>query len=274
MSGSHLCIPRNEIVLSKTELYCSVSQFLHSYIWERFIHFQDRSAYSAAGKYVDRSWEYTNRSQTHECGNQDWSRAIPRKGIHKWDFHCSVHYHRPIIVRVYTSCTHHHHPVFYTPPSSHYCIHTIVTLLYRPPSSHYCIDHHRPLTHHRPLLYTHHVPLLLYTPSSTIVYTPRPTIVIHGHHNHQHPTIIYATNVPLLFTQPSSQCCIYHHRPTIVMYTSLSSLYCAYTPNTILWQKMLSRELLSTQAAGMQHLYSTGRHHSYHAWRASSIFTV
>jgi hypothetical protein len=29
----------------------------------------DRSAYSAAGKYVDRSWEYINRSQTHECGN-------------------------------------------------------------------------------------------------------------------------------------------------------------------------------------------------------------
>jgi hypothetical protein len=28
----------------------------------------DQSAYSAAGKYVDRSWEYINRSQTHECG--------------------------------------------------------------------------------------------------------------------------------------------------------------------------------------------------------------
>jgi hypothetical protein len=27
------------------------------------------SAYFAAGKYVDRSWEYINRSQTHECGN-------------------------------------------------------------------------------------------------------------------------------------------------------------------------------------------------------------
>ncbi len=31
-----------------------------------------------------------NRSQTHECGNWDWGRAIPRKGIHKWDFPCSV----------------------------------------------------------------------------------------------------------------------------------------------------------------------------------------
>ncbi len=32
-------------------------------------------------KYVDRSWEYTNRWQTYECGNWDWGRAIPRKGI-------------------------------------------------------------------------------------------------------------------------------------------------------------------------------------------------
>ncbi len=41
-------------------------------------------------KYVDWSWEYVNLSQTHECVNWDWSRAIPRKGIHKWDFRCSV----------------------------------------------------------------------------------------------------------------------------------------------------------------------------------------
>jgi hypothetical protein len=27
---------------------------------------------------VDRSWEYINRSQTHELGNWDWGRAIPR----------------------------------------------------------------------------------------------------------------------------------------------------------------------------------------------------
>jgi hypothetical protein len=41
-------------------------------------------------KYVDRSWDYTNCSQTHECGNWGWGRAIPRQGIHKWDFRCSV----------------------------------------------------------------------------------------------------------------------------------------------------------------------------------------
>ncbi len=68
----------------------TVSQFLHSYICERFIHFPDRSAYPAAEKYVDRSWEYINRSQKHECGSWDGGCAIPRKEIRKWDFRCSV----------------------------------------------------------------------------------------------------------------------------------------------------------------------------------------
>jgi hypothetical protein len=60
------------------------------WVYERFIYFHDRSAYSSAGKYMDRSWEYLNRSQTHECGNWDWGRTIPRKWIHKWDFRCSA----------------------------------------------------------------------------------------------------------------------------------------------------------------------------------------
>ncbi len=33
-------------------------------------------------KYIDWSWEYINRSKTHECGNWGWGRAIPRKGIY------------------------------------------------------------------------------------------------------------------------------------------------------------------------------------------------
>ncbi len=41
-------------------------------------------------KYVNRSWEYLNRLQTHECGNWDWGRAIPRKGIQTLDFRCSA----------------------------------------------------------------------------------------------------------------------------------------------------------------------------------------
>ncbi len=65
------------------------SQFPHSCVWV-CIHSHHRSAYSAAGKYVVWSWEYTNRSHTHECGNWDWGLAIPCLGIHKWDFRCSV----------------------------------------------------------------------------------------------------------------------------------------------------------------------------------------
>jgi hypothetical protein len=41
-------------------------------------------------KYVDRSCDYTNRSQTHECWNWGWGRAIPTKGIYIWYFRCSV----------------------------------------------------------------------------------------------------------------------------------------------------------------------------------------
>jgi hypothetical protein len=62
----------------------------NSCVRERFIYSQDRSAYSAAWKYVDRSCKYINRSQTHECGNWDWGPAIPFLGIHKWDFRCSA----------------------------------------------------------------------------------------------------------------------------------------------------------------------------------------
>jgi len=42
------------------------SQFPHSCVCERFIYSHGhRPAYSAEGKYVDRSWVYINRSQTH-----------------------------------------------------------------------------------------------------------------------------------------------------------------------------------------------------------------
>ncbi len=69
------------------------SQFLHSCFCERFIYSSDRSAYSAAGKQVGRTWEYIHidRSQTHECGgNWDWGRTIPFLGTHKLKFLCSV----------------------------------------------------------------------------------------------------------------------------------------------------------------------------------------
>jgi hypothetical protein len=60
-------------IISKTDLNCSVSQFPHSCLCEGFIYSQDQSAYFAAVKQVDRSWEYINRSQIHECRN--WERG-------------------------------------------------------------------------------------------------------------------------------------------------------------------------------------------------------
>ncbi len=65
------------------------SQFLHSCICERIIYSHDGYAFFCWRKYVDRSWDYINRSQTHECGNWGWVRAIPRKGIYKRNCRCS-----------------------------------------------------------------------------------------------------------------------------------------------------------------------------------------
>jgi hypothetical protein len=95
MPGSYLCVPRNEIVQPHyfkniIKMFCLPIPFLHSYICERFIYFQDRSVYFSAAKYVDRSWEYINCSQTHERRNCGWGCAIPFLGIHKLDFRHSV----------------------------------------------------------------------------------------------------------------------------------------------------------------------------------------
>jgi hypothetical protein len=39
------------------------------------------------------------KSQTHECGNWDWGRAIPRKGIYKRNCRCSAGPHKHLKVR-------------------------------------------------------------------------------------------------------------------------------------------------------------------------------
>jgi hypothetical protein len=94
-SGSHLCIPINENVQfpyfqKRIKIFCLP---IPSLIYISVRDFQDRSVYFAAVNYVDRSWKYINRSQTRECGNWDWGRAIPRKEIHKMGFplECIIH---------------------------------------------------------------------------------------------------------------------------------------------------------------------------------------
>ncbi len=76
-------IPRILNKNSQKRNYAASIPISTSCVCERFIS-HDRSAYYAAGKCVDRSWEYINRSQTHELGNWDWGRAIPFLGPHKW----------------------------------------------------------------------------------------------------------------------------------------------------------------------------------------------
>ena len=68
------CYFQNRIIV-----YCSVSQFIS--VWDLYI--------SRIGLPILLQ-EYKNCSQTHKCGIWDWGRAIFRKGIHKWDFCCSV----------------------------------------------------------------------------------------------------------------------------------------------------------------------------------------
>ncbi len=79
----HLNIPRKGIARPQSPFMCLWAIF----IFPRFI------CLLCCRKYVDCGpipWEYINRSQTHECGNWDWGRANPRKGIYKWDFRCSA----------------------------------------------------------------------------------------------------------------------------------------------------------------------------------------
>ncbi len=67
-------IPRNETARHR-------SQFVHSCICERFIYFHNQSAFFSCIAFTDRSWEYINCKQIHECRNWEWGRAISFLGI-------------------------------------------------------------------------------------------------------------------------------------------------------------------------------------------------
>jgi hypothetical protein len=58
-------IPRKEIARA-------LSQFSHACVYDRFIYSHNRSAYSAAGKYVDRILWLYKLLTAYEGGNLDW----------------------------------------------------------------------------------------------------------------------------------------------------------------------------------------------------------
>jgi hypothetical protein len=90
MSGSHLCIPRNETVQpcyfqNRIIMFCLPIPTLIN-LWEIYIFPGSVCLFLAAAEHVDWSWEYLNRWETHECRNWDWGRVITLLGIHNLDF--------------------------------------------------------------------------------------------------------------------------------------------------------------------------------------------
>ena len=73
--------------------YNVMSHSSYAHISVRDSYFQDWSAKSAPGKYVDQSWEYINCSQTHECGIVTEAAQFPEKeyinGIFLAVYQCS-----------------------------------------------------------------------------------------------------------------------------------------------------------------------------------------
>jgi len=59
------CYFQNRIIM-----FCLPVPTLIYDLWEIYIFPGSVCLYSATGKYVDRSWEYLNRSQTHEIGTE------------------------------------------------------------------------------------------------------------------------------------------------------------------------------------------------------------
>ncbi len=83
-----LCTAKFETNIPRKGRNCAAS--FHIHVSLTIYIFPESVCLFCCRKYVNRSWEDINRSQTHECGNWDWGRAIPRKRIYKWYFRCSV----------------------------------------------------------------------------------------------------------------------------------------------------------------------------------------
>ncbi len=85
MSGSHLCIPRNETVKppyfqNRIIMFCLPNPTL-IYLWEIYI-FPGSVCLFCCRKYVDRSWEYINCPQSHECGGGEDGKPWPHPQRH------------------------------------------------------------------------------------------------------------------------------------------------------------------------------------------------
>ncbi len=84
-----LCIPRkgNVCLSPNFHIHVSVSDLYIPSIGHLF----------PAAEWADRSWEYMNRTQKHECRNWDWGRAVSLLGIFVSNIRYSIFAVFPIV---------------------------------------------------------------------------------------------------------------------------------------------------------------------------------
>ncbi len=103
MSGSDLCIPRNETAQlcyfqNGIMMFClPISTFM--YLWVIFIF-----TGSVCLFFCWQILEYINHSQIHECRKWELGRTVSLLGIHKLDFGYSVIYTRNSKLALYWNC--------------------------------------------------------------------------------------------------------------------------------------------------------------------------
>ncbi len=84
------CTENSKQIFPESKLRSALSQFLHSCICKRFIYSHDRFRKRNTAKNADRSCEYINRFQIHECRNWERGRAVSFLGIFVTHFRCSA----------------------------------------------------------------------------------------------------------------------------------------------------------------------------------------
>ncbi len=94
MSGTHLCIPRNETVQppsfqNRMKMFCLLIPTL-IYLWEIYIFPGSFCLFCCSQLCGHILGIYKSLTDKHMNVDWDWGRAIPRTVIHKWDFRCCV----------------------------------------------------------------------------------------------------------------------------------------------------------------------------------------